>query len=295
MEVVKEEPVKKEETDDVQLDDLTAPAPDAEDSDLIEPQDQPDPVVPGKIHPLQPGGKRFEQVYAEAKQAERERNAEREKRIAAEAQLEILKQRGGQPTPEVSDKEYSWAQLEEFIQQGRITRADAEAHREEVTLKKLSQRIKQDFTSETKTAQRSEALSSSILGYVQATPSLTVEGSAERIRLDHEFDWLCSVRGVDSSKLSDVERKELQLTALRATYGPLESVVKRSASSAEPHQGMPGGSRPQRTVNPDQALLNKLTKREVAHYTRMIEGGRYKNGWKDVVAELKYQPPSRGN
>ena len=42
--------------------------------------------------------------------------------------------------------------------------------------------------------------------------------------------------------------------------------------------------------NPDQALLDKLTQREVAHYNKMIKSGQYK-GWKDVVAELKFVPP----
>jgi hypothetical protein len=81
--------------------------------------------------------------------------------------------------------------------------------------------------------------------------------------------------------------------ALRNVYGPIDSLTKRSNPKVETHQGLPGGSPPSKSANPDQKLLDNLTKEEVTHYKRMMERGRYQGGWKDVVAELKFTPPKR--
>jgi len=256
------------------------------DEPLLEPEGKPDP----KVHPLQPGGRRFEQVYAEAKQAERDLIAERERRIAAEAKLDGLSL-STKPATETAEQEYTWTQLEEFIQQGRITRADAEAHREAINVKKLKSTLRDDFTKENTEHEKARVLTASIAGYLQAAPNVNVTGSEERNRLDQEFDWLVSVHGVDVSKLTDVHKKQLQVMALRNVYGPLDSLVKRTApAKGETHQGLPGGTKPRPSANPDQAILDGLTKREVAHYNKMFLAGRYPGKWKDVVAEIKFTP-----
>jgi hypothetical protein len=258
---------------------------------LLEPEGAPD-VPPAKVHPLTPGGRRFEQVYAEGKQAKRDLAKERDLRIAAEAKLEVL---GGKKASETAgDTEYSWSQLEEFITQGRITRADAEAHREQVIEKRLSSKIKGDFTKEQSTVTRGQALQASIAQYIDAVPAIMTEGSEDRIRLDEEFEFLASVQGVDSSNLDDATRRALQLTALRTVYGSVDALAKRTVQPrTETHQGLPGGVRPKPSTNPDQTLLDGLSKAQVAHYTKMLSAGRYPGGWKDVVAELKFAPPVR--
>lgn len=271
-----------------EVDPLTAPEIEDEAPNL-EPEGD-EPTKPKGPHPLKPGGMRFEQVYAKGKQAERDLAHERELRIAAEAKLEVLtKTPGDIPEGEV---EYDWPKLEEFIAQGRITRADAEAHRELVRDRKLTRQIADNFEKKSNTVNRNTILTASIAQYVDATPAIMVEGSEDRVRCDEEFDWLASVQGVDASKLDETSRKALQLTALRNVYGPIDSVLQRTVSTkTETHQGLPGGNKPRPKTNPDQALLDGLTKREVRHYTKMMESGRYKGGWKEVVAELKYVPP----
>lgn len=277
-----------------QVDDLAAPE-EVIDEPLVEPESKPEPDP--KVHPLQPGGIRFEQVYAKSKQAERDLVKERELRIAAEAKLEALGSTKPQTVQAEEDIEYDWNQLEQFIVQGRITRADAEAHREKVITKRLAKTIKGDFTKETQTAGRSQALSASITEYVKAVPAILTEGTVERERLDQEFEWLASVQGLDSSKMDDISRKALQLTALRNVHGPIDSLNKRSAAQlkTETHQGLPGGARPQPSNNPDQSLLDGLSKAQVAHYNKMFRAGRYPGGWKEVVAELKFEAPKKGS
>lgn len=272
-----------------EVEELQAPEVDEVDPSL-EPEDNSlKPDVKKTVHPLTPGGRRFEQVYAESKQAKRDLAHERELRIAAEARLSVLDK--GQPTVNESDVEYDWPQLEQFIAAGRITRADAEAHRESVLTKKVTKQIKGEFTQENSTATRNQALTKSIASYVESQPDILVEGSDERVRLDEEFDFLVSIQGVDASKLDETQRKAFQLTALRNVYGSVDSLNKRSVKpKGETHQGLPGGTRPKPSTNPDQAILDGLSKREVVHYNKMFRAGRYPNGWKDVVAELKYTP-----
>ena len=257
-------------------------------------EDDPAPEPDKKVHPLHPGGVRFEQVYAKGKKAERDYLAEHDLRIAAEAKLEALTSKGTTNTVDAT-KEYEWPELEAFIAQGRITRADAQAHREEVVERRLLRKSEAAAAQKTQVATRSQFLTSNIQEYVQAVPAILTEGSPDRVRLDEEFDFIASVEGVDTSKIDDLTRKRLQLTALRTVYGSVDAITKRSKAVAQPdtHQGLPGGFKPPKSANPDQALLDKLTKEEVAHYNKMFRSGRYPNRWKDVVDELKFVPPAR--
>ena len=248
-----------------------------------------DEEEPKKVHPLAPGGKRFEQIYAQNKQTQHELAEEREKRIAAEARLAAYTS----PAPKVEAPiEYTPTQLEQFVAEGRITRADAVAHREEALTRKLTQQIKAEFHQETVTANRTQALSSAVDAYLAVAPNAMIVGTPERSKLDAEFDWLASVQGLDADTMTTDKRKSLQLTALRNVYGPIESLTKRNSSQrVETAQGLPGGSPPrQGSSNPDQKLLDSLSAHQVEHYKNMMRNGRYPNGWKDVAAELKYVP-----
>ena len=279
------EPENKEKPNET-TDNLDTPE---EDAPLLEPEGQPDDVSNEdnrRVHPLSKGGIRFEQIYAKGKQAERDLVESQTKLKAAEARIAELE---GKTTNETT--EYSWAQLEEFIAQGRITRADAEAHREAVITKRVLNNVKTDVTKESAETTRNNALQSHINTYLEAIPEIKKEGTDARERVEEEFAFQASIHGFDVDKLTDVQRRQLQLSALRAVHGPIDAVTKRERTvRTETHQGLPGGARPASRVNPDQEILNKLTKREVAHYTNMMKNGRYPKGWSDVVAEIKFDP-----
>lgn len=273
------------------------PTPEPE-ADLVEPEvpeanepptldDKPQPKPP---HPLTPGGKRFEQIYAKGKQAEREANELRERLIAAEAKLELLV-KSKQPEPE--DAEYTWDQLETFISQGRITRADAEAHREAVIRKNVLKEVDARQDRRTQELTREQLLDQTITAYIGAKPEVLNEQSPERQRLDEEFDWVASTQGLNPAKLTDSQRKGIQAIALRNVYGPLDSFQRKVTMKTETHEGVGGGSPPPPKKNPDQEILDGLTKTQIAHYRKMMGAGRYKGGWKDVVEELKFVPPGR--
>ena len=269
--------------------DSKEPEDDAE--PLLEPVVEDEPAPEPKVHPLAPKGRRFEQVYAQGKQAQREAQELRERLLAAETKIELL---SGSKKAEPAETEYSWPQLEEFIAQGKITRGEAEAHREEIIARRVANKVKGDYGQELRQTTRTEALSKNINDYVAVVPAILQEDSADRQRLDEELDWLASVQGVDSSKISDSERKALQLTALRNVYGPIDSLTKRTASpKRETQHELPGGTPPRRSTNKDQALLDGLTLPQVTHYKKMMNAGRYRGGWKDVVEELKFDKSKR--
>jgi hypothetical protein len=266
--------------DDVVLPESNEPAPLLEE-EIIQPT--PETKTP---HPLEPNGKRFEQVYARAKQAEREVADLRAKTEALEARLN--------GTTKPVEEEYTPAQLESFIAENRITRADATAYREKLLLKKAVDTAKTELKQEFSSTDRTMKLTQGIAEYVQMMPSIQDKTSPDRARLDDEFDFVASVQGVDVSKVTPVERRALELLALRNVFGSIETVRKRTnvTTKLETNQEFTGGTPPTKKANPDQDLLNKLTPREVEHYKRMIGGGVYA-GWKDVVAELKFDKNNR--
>jgi hypothetical protein len=242
-------------------------------------------------NPLSPGGVRFEQVYARSKQAERALAAEREKSIALEARLTALETK----TTTKADEEYTPAQLEAFIAQNQITRADATEYIQKQTLKKAVETAKQEIQQEFVATDRISKLNQGVAAYLEAIPAIKDVNSADRIRLEEEYEWLASVEGVDATKLKPVEKQALQLKALRSVFGSLDNVKKRTTvtTNVETQQELPGGNPPPRNPNPDQALINALKPHEVAHYKKMMAAGRYVGGWKDVVAELKFDPNNR--
>ncbi len=244
-------------------------------------------------NPLSPGGKRFEQVYAQSKQAQRDLAEERSKREALEARLAAMETR--QTATTTAETEYTPAQLEAFIAENRITRADAAEYTQKQVLKKAVAAAKQEFQQEFTANDRASRLQSGVAEYVQAIPSISDVNSADRQRLEEEFAWQVNVQGKQQDKLTPIEKQALQLSALRTVFGSIDSVKKRTTvtTNTETQQEISGGTPPNRKPNPDQALLNALAPFQVAHYKKMMAAGRYAGGWADVVAELKFDPNNR--
>lgn len=257
---------------------------------ITEPSPEPVTPEPQAVHPLSPGGVRFEKVYARGKQAERDLVLEREKRIAAEAKLEALSTRPAS-NPVAGNEEYSWAQLNEFIAAGRLTLADAQAYREDILRKNVLSEARTVLKKEMTQTDRLNILNRNLSEYVTAVPALTNPSSPERLRVEDEFNWIVEAQGVELEKLSAADRKALELTALRTVYGSTDVLKKRSTvvTAQETHQGIPGGTAVVRKPNPDQELINKLDNRKREYYRSKIATGMYKD-WAEVVTELKFDP-----
>jgi hypothetical protein len=260
-------------------------------SDVVIPEPLEEPAPEQAPNPLSPGGKRFEQVYAQSKAAQRALAAEREKSTALEARLNAIEER----TTKKADEEYTPAQLEAFIAQNQITRADAADYLHKQTVKKAVETAKQEIQQELSVTDRLTKLNQGVSAYVEAIPAIKDTNSADRQRLEEEYEWLASVEGVDHTKLKPADKQALQLKALRSVFGSLDTVKKRTTVTTknETQQELPGGNPPPRNTNPDQKLLNDLSPAQKAHYKKMMAAGRYAGGWADVVAELKFDPNNR--
>lgn len=272
------------------VDEIVAPEIEVEQPNLEGDSDEQPKPKGNAPHPLAPGGKRFEQIYAKGKQAEREAAELRERLAATEARLDMLTK---QVQPNDEEKEYSWAELDQFIAQGRITRADAEAHREKVLEKRLLKQAEERQSTRLQETTRSQVLDNTVQSYLAAVPTILDEGSADRQRVEEEFEWVASIQGLNPAKLTDLQRKSVQAQALRNVFGPIDSLQNKVTVKTETHQGIGGGNRQPKKENPDQKLLDGLSKQQIAHYNKMMAAGRYKGGWKDVVAELKFVKPGR--
>ena len=247
------------------------------------------PAPPLEPHPLEPGGSRFRQVYARAKTAE-ERVAEldaaitevRDQNIRLETELKL--RRDGQQAP----PQPTWIAYETAIAEGKITRAQAMDQWNAQVLDQAEARVQRQIEA----TQRRQAVNYDLTRYITAAPELNQRGSELRRRVDQEFDYLISVQGRDVPSLKPDERRVLELQAVRQILGPIEGLQRQPRPSPEAHVELSGqGTKPQPQVNPDQVVLNALKPEQVAYYRTAITNGMYKD-WAEVVAELKWKPPT---
>lgn len=243
-------------------------------------------------HPLEPNGKRFKQVWARAKHAEQERDRlreeaqrEREERIRLEERLTVKEEAKAKGQP--SEQEYTWDQLEQAIEAGQITRAWANTYREEVVAKKAREAALREVEERDKVKTRTLSVQQEIDRYKQIVPDIMRTGSDTRQKLEREYAYMVNVLGMP-------ETKSTELAATRAALGDvtvLERTMKaKQSATQEPFvETHSSGKRP-----PSQKrLVDSLDERQKAHYTKMIDRGRYAN-WDEVEAELKWERPNLG-
>ncbi len=223
-------------------------------------------------HPLEPGGDRFKQIYARTKEAEREAKAlatelqrEREQRIRLE-ERERVKTEAAQP----QEKEYTWAELRQFINDGRLT-VDQAAELRETYQEKRFERKQQALIYNHLTLNTREAtINDGIARYKKANPNITKDGTPEREKLVREYRYHVDVLGFPATKATE-------LAAARAAFGDVDALETQNRLKAKPveREGHmeTASTRPAtpKTKDPWEAL----DARSKDHYTRMIKNGRY--------------------
>lgn len=253
-------------------------------SPVEEPSFEPEPVA-GK-HPLEPGGKRWNEVYARAKRAEAALQREREQRIRAETELEVRKQTPASPAPS-GERVLSWDELEKGIETGQLTRAQANDYRDGVIERRVTEKLEKKVMATTSDQTRGQSLSSELTRYKQAVPNIVQLGTPERDKLESEFAWQLSTYGVtDPRTLTATQRTSLELAATRAVFGPVESLERKTTvPKRETHQETSGDTG--RSTGPVKDSLNDLSPDEKAFYTKMIKLGKY-DGWEAVRKEVDW-------
>lgn len=163
------------------------------------------------VHPLEPGGKRFAEVYADMKEALR--RADDADRRARETQDELsrLKTETQKPREQI----YTAQQLQVMVDAGQITpavMADQLAYQ-----RARESEIRQERT-RAEESKKSSALSE-VDAFLNKVPHLRNPNSEDFQRVARE-----AYRVADETGLS-VQDPRTQRLALRAVYGPLEKVT----------------------------------------------------------------------
>lgn len=233
---------------------------------------------------LEPGGKRFKQVYARAKDAETKLQQIREEKARLEGQLEATRTAAAVPESKPEPR-LTWTQLEAGIAEGKITQAQALDYRDETIQKALEAKFEQKLREDRSTRDRTTTVSGELDQYKQAIPAVLAQGTPERQKVEREFSYLVSL-GYDAKDL------RTELLACRTALGDIQQVKERQAASGIPsHRGtmqdIPASGKPK--TDPKDPLKT-MTGEQRKYYQRMIDKGQYK-GWAEVRDELAFVLP----
>ena len=262
-----------------------APAPDAEDPQIIDPAvDEAAPAEsddhPPEASPLAPEGKRFKQVWARAKAAEAKLQEEREAKARLEGELSVLKTAPKAEQPKAEPR-LTWAQLQAAIDDGKITQTQAFEYREETLKKDLDAKWEAKLRQERETHTRVTTVSSELAQYRTVLPASVTPGTPERQKVEAVF--------LDLVQLGyDPQDPRTELLAARQAFGSIATLKDRKAAAALPQgretmQDIPANGKPKSDAKDP---LKTISAAQRTHYQRMIDRGMYKN-WNEVRDELK--------
>lgn len=275
--------------------DVTEPQQPVADAKVpLDVEDSAGPLTPDESvepHALEPGGDRFKQVWARAKSAEErekrlegELQHEREERIRYEERLKAQEA----ATSTKHEPVYTRAQLEEFIANGQLTRAQAEDYNEARVRREVVEESEKRLDAKLAAARRIERVQADLDRYKTLMPTIMQPGTAERDKVAAEYRHITDTLGVPKS---EAERLAMELTASRAAFGDLGALERSHAAASATRDNreitVETTSAGKGTPNTKDPLAS-LTPREKEHYDRMIKKGRYKGGWADVRAELTW-------
>lgn len=237
-------------------------------------------------HPLEPGGKRFNQVYARAKDAEARLQSERERAARLEGELEALKRTPSKPETATPPR-YTASQLQAMIDEGKATVGQVLAYQEETLKKELAATVEQKVAETLSTNQRGSTVQTELNEYKTLVPEALQVGTPENQKVLKEFSYLVNL-GYDRND------PRTEVLAARAAFGDTTSLKTKIAAKAIPTgrdtmQDTTASGKPKPS---EKDPLKDLTARERQHYQHMIDRGVYA-GWAEVKEELAFVPKKR--
>lgn len=279
-------------SDDATVLDQVTPASDHTAEPVVEPaapvegQTTPQVDETKDAHPLEPNGDRFKQVWARAKHAEADRDALRqEMQKERDARIRLEERLRAKEETKSAEQEYTWDQLEQAIEEGKITRAWANTYRENLIREKTRKETLAAVEETQTVKQRESSVESEIARYKQLVPEVLQAGSEPRQKVEREYAYMVNTLGFKPSIATE-------LAATRAALGDLETVERmvkaKQSTTREPF--METHSSTQKPQGKSSRLIDKLDGRQKAHYEKMLRTGQYKN-WDEIEEELKWTPP----
>jgi hypothetical protein len=131
--------------------------------------------------------------------------------------------------------------------------------------------------------------------YKDAIPDVNKLGTDERAKFDTEFRYQVDVIGLNPKDTAT------QLTALRAVYGSPDKAVQYAKARGAPTQpesyAETSGGGPTVGDKPTKSFKDTLQPHELAHYTRMIDRGRYgpaDKAWDKIKEEHDFYNKKKG-
>jgi hypothetical protein len=203
-----------------------------------------------------------------------------EKYDALKAEFEQLKAEKARPAP---PKEVTRAELDQLVLGGDLTRAQADDVLEKQTRAAARAVAKDEAGKLVAQAEYERRVNTELETYREMVPKAWEAGSPEYLKGQKEFNYLIG--------LGHQPGLVTELAALRAAFGDIDTLrTSKSArrGPAETHVEAGGGD-PEDAGGRDESASLKLTPKQRAYYSKGIEQGRYKS-WKDVKAELEFQP-----
>jgi hypothetical protein len=213
--------------------------------------------------------------------------AERAKRQSMQVELAELRGKvdglsASQSQPKKEEREYTRAELRQFVDDGKLTEDQADEIRERQSEARLGKKL----TQKVETTTRTDRVQAIIDQYKAAKPDIMIPGSDDRAKVEREFQYLVS--------LGHPQTLETEAAALRAAYGPVETLAK-GKPSLETHQDGGSGDGGKSDGDDEKAAGGPrgLTAEQRAHYMRQIDRGFY-DGWDDpeLKAEMEYAIPA---
>jgi len=172
----------------------------------------------GERHPLEEGGKRFNEVYARMKQAEQDRSTLTQQIQTLTEQVSTLASRskdGG----DNKDKEVTVDQVLEAYSGGRITETDKDRYIYLISKRDAKKEGLEELNRTATIGNQANMASGEVNRYIEAIPNLRQVGSDEFKAVASEYQSLLAAGHPD-----DIRTQHL---AIKIAFGPLDRVIGR--------------------------------------------------------------------
>lgn len=180
------------------------------------------PEVTPDVHPLEPGGKRFTEVYAEMQDARREAQAMRERVARLEGQQSVTQQQA-QPKQEF----YTAEQLQGYVDAGKISPAKMA---DQLAWQRAELKGREMVQQQHVMARHQTALNE-VNQYIAKMPALMNQGSPEFATVAR------AAREVAEDMGLSVDNPVVQRRALREAFGSIDKVAKQTQAREVARQG----------------------------------------------------------
>ena len=211
-------------------------------------------------HPLEPGGRRFEEVYARMKDAERRAQEQAERVARLEGQVSVA-QRPAQPQQQF----YSVEVIQAAIDRGQITPA---AGAQQLAWQQ-TQIAGQQYAAQARIQEQIKTALAEVRQYMDKIPALNDSGSPEITKVANAARDIAEEMGLT------MDDPRVQRRALRETFSTLDRVTARAKTqeadrqSRVPHAESGGGGGAALVVTNGDDPLKGVDPKQLAYWKRL--------------------------